>query len=470
MKAPHTTFSRVSKLFADRDGESVDDALARRQRHVVTLRCGPDVEKSYALQLAVLTAANIANRCFPGAVRIALEPGLAEAPLMIWPSLNQTLGQALLCFLGPSALTDLSGHVQGGGSLVFGGAPPLKGSLRVTFDGWIAKVGPADSMARLPENDYCSLSGVLAAALAVSELFLSFGEISIEASRRTVGLSLWRPELDITDPEALGDPVEYLPREFWVLGLGHLGNAYLWSLATLPYKDPGEVKIFLNDFDVIEPENIETGLILSSDDIGDYKTRACAKWLEDRKFQTRLVERRFDSNFRCGEDEPRLAFCGFDSNRPRRDLANAQFNRVIESGLGGTIHNFDKISLHTLPNTREPEDTWPDATDEEKAKQRKYQESLAQGNPAYSYLPGDGCGHVELAGKSIAVPFIGATAASFVVAEIIRLLHGGPAYTNIKMSLADFGRLFTLKTGYYGPQDFAGLTFARCNSTETLRR
>ena len=62
--------------------------------------------------------------------------------------------------------------------------------------------------------------GCWRAALALSELFLSFAGISVEATRRTVGLSLWRPDLEMSDPEALGIPVEYLPRQLWLLGLG----------------------------------------------------------------------------------------------------------------------------------------------------------------------------------------------------------------------------------------------------------
>src|SRR5205085_2839224 len=129
--------------------------------------------------------------------------------------------------------------------LMFGNARPVKGALRVTFDGWIAKVGPVADTPRLPEQEFCSLAAVLAAALAMSELFLAFAGISIEATRRTVGLSLWRPDLEIGAPAALGIPVEYLPRELWVLGLGHLGNAYLWALGTLPYKEPGAVEFVL---------------------------------------------------------------------------------------------------------------------------------------------------------------------------------------------------------------------------------
>jgi hypothetical protein len=75
-------------------------------------------------------------------------------------------------------------------------------AIRVTFDGWIANVGPAATTSALPEREYCALAGVLAGAIAVSELFSSFAAISIEATRRTVGLSLWRPDLDISNPMA----------------------------------------------------------------------------------------------------------------------------------------------------------------------------------------------------------------------------------------------------------------------------
>ncbi len=77
------------------------------------------------------------------------------------------------------------------------------------------------SVERLPEREYFATSGVLAASLAMSELFASFAGISLQATRRVVALSLWRPELDVGVPDALGIPVEYLPRNAWVLGAGH---------------------------------------------------------------------------------------------------------------------------------------------------------------------------------------------------------------------------------------------------------
>ena len=315
----------------------------------------------------MLTAASIACRCFPDATRIFGSPALMQAPLLLWPSVKLTFGDALAEILGPSALAG-GGEGQGACALIFGDAMVATGALRVTFDGWIAKVGPVQAVPRLPEREYFSVAGILAASLALSELFVSFAEINLEATRRTLGMSLWRPVSDIDDPEALSIPVEYLPRDLWVLGLGHLGNAYLWSLATLPYEDPKAVEFALFDFDKVEKDNIETGVILTTDFLDRFKTRACDAWLDRRNFRTRLVERRFDATFRLQDEEPRLALCGFDANPARRDLVHARFRRVIDSGLGGMANNFDTISLRTLPNPRTPEELWPDPSKEEDAK------------------------------------------------------------------------------------------------------
>jgi hypothetical protein len=452
--------SRISKLLIDRDQASAEAVLARRQKFAVALCCGDDVASSYTLQVAVLTAASIACRCFPGAVRVVGSRQLVAAPLLVWPWRKLTFGEAVAEILGPGA-TDCGGAAPAPRALIFGDAPPAKGGLRATFDGWIAKVGPAQSVPRLAEREYFSVAGILAASLAVSELFLSFAEISLEATRRTVAMSLWRPELDIGDAEALGIPVEYLPRELWVLGLGHLGNAYLWSLATLPYKDPKAVGFALFDFDKVEKDNVETGILLATDVLDRFKTRGCDAWLDRRGFRTRLAERRFDATFRLQDQEPRLALCGFDANPARRDLVHAQYGRVIDSGLGGMANNFDTISLHTLPNPRMSDELWPDLSGEEEVKLAADHERIARENPGYAQLGGDECGRRDLAGKSVAVPFVGTGAASLVIAEAIRLLHDGPAYHDIKLRLGALGQRFARRNGSYTAQDTAGLNFVR---------
>jgi hypothetical protein len=462
MKRSEIKLSRISKLLVDREELSVSEVRARREQFAVTLLCGPDVGQSRTLQLAVLTAASIATRCFPGAVRVILDKALASSDLLLPPLIQGPFAPALADLIGRGNLYFSTGSEAIGRVLLFGNAPPVPSALRVSFDGWIAQVGPVAAVDRLAERPYCALAGVLAGALAVSEMFLSFAELNIEATRRSIGLSLWRPDLPYEHPEAQGPQVEFLPRELWMLGLGHLGNAYLWSLASLPYPEPEAVEIYLNDFDTVEAENFETGLIFTPADEGHLKSRVCSRWLEARGFRTRLVERPFGADFRCRiiePAEPRLALCGFDSNPARRLLPHANFARVMESGLGGIKHNFDTISFHSLPNPRSAEELWPDLSPGEQGRQREEFERIARENPAYEQLGDDDCGRAELAGKSVAAPFVGVTAATLVVAEALRLLHDGPAYSDIKLSLADPKNLSALSKGDYTVQDLVGIGF-----------
>lgn len=461
MGAFDSEISRISKLVIDRDQADPAKVLAQRRAYALTLACGDDVASSYTLQLAVLTAAATACRCFPGAVRAVVSPTLAAASLLIWPWLGISFGQALTEILGPGNVAASPASTPR--ALVFGDAVARAGALRVTFDGWIALVGPGHTVVRLPERQYFPTVGVLAGSLAVSELFLSFADINLEATRRPVGLSLWRPDLSISDPEALGIPVQYLPKELWLWGLGHLGNAYLWSLATLPYADPKAVEFALLDFDKVVKDNVETGVLFAEHLVNRFKAHACDHWLGEHGFsQSRLVERRFDTTFKLQDDEPKMALCGFDTNPARRDMKDAGFMRVIEAGLGGTANNFDTISFHTLPNPRPVDELWPDLTEEDKRMLEAEQERTASQNAGYRTLANDVCGRRDLAGKSVAVPFVGTTAASLVIAEAVRLLHDGPAYHDIRLSLGSLGRRSTLPNSVYGPQDTVGLRYTYC--------
>ena len=455
MKDENPNLSRISKLFADRDSLPTEEGLAKRQQFAVTLVCGADVAASYMSQLSVLTAAEIASRCFPGAVYVALPAQVDDAAIMLWPHLTgpPSFGALLRQIVGTHSVVPDQGDLPHSNVLLFGDAPDIAGALRITFDGWVAKTGPVPLVARLPERPYCTLAAILSAALAVSELFLSFAEISLEATRRTAALSLWRPDLDPAHSAAIGRPVQWLPADSWVLGLGHLGNAYLWALGTLPYENASSARVFLNDFDSVQIENIETGLLFTHADLNRTKARTCAAWLERRGFRTRLLERRFDKNFRCQPGEPRLALCGFDSNPPRRDLPSAEFVQVIESGLGGTPNNFDTLSLHALPNPRGIHELWPDLSDEEGKKREAHQNRVAQENEAYIRSGLNDCGRFEFAGKSVAVPFVGAVAGCFVIAEALRLFHDGPAYTDIKLRLGTLMTHCVPRHRSYGHKD-----------------
>ena len=108
---------------------------------------------------------------------------------------------------------------------------------------------------------------------------------------------------------------------------------------------------------------------------------------------------------------------------------------------------------------RYTEELWPDLDAKEKAKLAEHLERVAREHSGYARLDRDECGRRDLAGKSVAVPFVGTAAASLVVAEAVRLLHDGPAYFDIKLALGSPAKFFARPNGNYTPQDTAGLAF-----------
>ncbi len=74
------------------------------------------------------------------------------------------------------------------------------------------------------------------------------------------------PDLDWRTAEA-GPPMQYLPAALWLLGLGHLGQAYAWTSGMLPYAVPGDVCLGLVDFDRIVKGNTATQLLTTDHDI-----------------------------------------------------------------------------------------------------------------------------------------------------------------------------------------------------------
>jgi hypothetical protein len=450
------SISRISKLLVDRNGDDPGKVLARRREFTVTIKLGDDVAASRSLQLAALTAVRLAARCFPGAVRVDAPDPVLSAPALVGAPGRATLGFALAREVGNRNMT-----VTDGDRLVlFGNAAHDGAATRVTFDGWAAVTGPHHVLSRYAEREHCSLAPILAAALAISEIFLGFAGIDLLAGRRVVGLSLWRPDLGHAHPEAVGPVVTALPKQAWLLGLGHLGNAYLWALATLPFADPTDVLLYLLDFDKVEKPNTETGVLFRSRDIGELKTRVCSNWLEQFGIKTRLIERRFEEHMRRLDGEPALALSGFDNNEARQLLVGAKFGRVIDSGLGGTATNFDSISLRTWPNASAAYDIWPVLSKRQKEEAEESIMKTAKENPGYRRLKRDHCGLVEYAGKLVAVPFVGMAAATLVMADTLRVLNGGERLENLKVRLGSLSGELAVTWSKYSRDDLAAVAYA----------
>ena len=421
---------RHLKLALD-TGEVASLEEAKRLFHSYRLGIvvGSDVARSATLQAAVLTAVNTGRRSFLGGVCVE---GTLDVPLLVPWGRCRTLGEAIVDLQG--VVTDCAPGVPW---VVIGGdfIPPVGAefAVRATFNGWCGGVAPLDHGLRLPERQECVPAGVLAGALGVSEAFQFVRGDNAVAGRRDVGLSLWQPDKDISWLTA-GEPgpaLERLPASAWLIGLGHLGQAFLWTLGLLPYRSPEEVSLVLQDFDELVEANDSTSLLTTRARLGMKKTRAMALWCETRGFRTSIVERLFAGDFRVAGDEPRVALCGVDNALARADLEDVGFDRIIEAGLGAGTQEYLAFQAHTFPAQRPARHRWG-------YQERRPDDDAVADQPAYRTLAKDGldeCGLTTLAGRTVGASFVGAVTAAVVIAELIRMGLGGPRYEVVDGSL-----------------------------------
>lgn len=427
----HEAINRTVKLAMDSgEARSVEDAERIFRGYRLVVEVGPEVVSSPTHQAALLTAVNTGRRCFLGGVEVT---GDLQAPLLVpWRSCR-TLFEAVMDLRGLPATEPCPTAPR----IVLGAtrSRPETGvfAVRATFNGWAAGVVPLGDGVRLEEAREFTPAGVLSGALAVSEAFQHVRGGTPMAGRRAVGLSLWRPEPDASwlDPKNAGPEVEFLPSSLWLLGLGHLGQAFLWTLGLLPYAKPEEMHVVLQDFDFLSEANDSTSPLTFAPVSSVRKTRAMAQWCEARGFRTSIQERRFAGDFHVSDDEPTVALCGVDNAMARAALEDVGFSRVIEAGLGKTGNEYLAFQMHTFPGPREARDRWGHVTPRSDANE------LVR-HPAYQALAGEGldeCGMTMLAGRTVGASFVGTVVSTLVVAELLRMSRGGSGYALVDGTL-----------------------------------
>ena len=386
-------------------------------------------------QITLLTAVALGRRVFLGGVSVE---GDLDVPLEVPLPLRCRLHEAV---------TDLGGSLarpeDATPTIVIGGDPHPRRTgfhIRTAAAGWRGGILPAHSKLVPAPGPAVPLAAMLSAGLAVNEAFLFVEGGNPAVGRRPIGFSLWRPAADINWLEC--DPSEpqitYLPSRLWLIGLGHLGQAYLWGLGLLPYKEPSSLSLVLQDMDEITPSTESTSILSDAAMAGQKKTRAMATWAERRGFGTALQERRFDDSFHRQSEEPAIALCGLDNALGRQALDQVGFDLVVEAGLGRGQQNFRTIRLHVLPEARSAADIWKSATPSETVANRPaYQEMLKSGEL-------DRCGVTLLAGKAVGAPFVGTVAATLVLSQVLRLLHGENPYQLIDIDLLSVDQRFAV--------------------------
>lgn len=426
---------------------SYDKAVEALENLTLLLVCDSAIRSSVCLQAAVITAANCGSRAYLGGVRVEL---LDEVPLLVrWPE-QTTLNGVLEEILGQ----DVDFSAPATHTVYFGFTPsePAPNSLRVNASGWRGGVEPASKKSNFelsPTEDF-ALGGVFAGAMGVYRGFLRATGLSYFACDSAVGISLWNPEADWFSAQAEGPRLRALPQSLWILGLGHLGQAFLWTLAMLPYENPSDCELMLQDFDVIEEANIGSGLLCNGQDIGRAKTRVASDWVESRGFRTKITERKFDETTKRSTNEPAIAVCGFDKAEPRRILEGADFLRVFECGLGGSINDFDLIHIHNFPGIHSASALWEERIISESRPHSKVAQALAGADEVCGALS------IEIAGKSVSTSFVGAMASATLFGEILRAFNRGQRHEEIFLSPRNMEDTdFVKSENSYKPSDMA---------------
>jgi len=297
-------------------------------------------------------------------------------------------------------------------------------------DGWAGFTSPKEAADIVMEGNV--LGGAIAGALAASESFRLLVLGDRRAGKREQRVSALFPG-NIGSSDDLTISLDYLPTKMWLLGLGNLGQASLWILSLLPYHDPQDVVLQLQDVDIAKPENLDVQLLTTHQWIGKKKARMAAEFAESRGFSTVISEQRFTKVSVRSEHEPNLILCGVDNLETRRAVAReaAEFALVIDAGLGGSATEVFDIRIHGFPGDRSPEKAWP-------------LEGKTEGRPLPEALQSlinagrlDACGALTIAGQSMGIPSTAVIAAVIQVGQVCRAIATRKYCALVDLSLRD---------------------------------
>lgn len=428
-----SSLHRTAKYFMDNGrAETHEEAMALLKLFGITVYVGKGISGSVHQQTALLSLINCARRTLLGGVEVIGLPDVPSiSPLVPGESLHNA-ARALGARLVDTAKHEWPSATIGDATAPVSGLP----CWRLTWSGWRAGVIPARDCHRLPEDYAVSLAPLVAAASCAAEVFAYHAKDHLMAGRRSAGVSLWRPGVDWLVEDRTEPRLAYLPSRLWLIGLGNLGQAFAWAIASLPYQDRGAVQLILQDFDRITASNESTSLLSFVSGKNRKKTRVVAEWMEARGFETYINERRFGEWTKRGEDEPGVALCGVDNALARASLGKPGFGLIVETGLGAGPEAFRSMSVHTFPSSRSPEEIW--------TRQIGQSDRSFENLPAYQALKRSGldrCGLAQLASRTVGVPFVGLIAACLVVSELLRRLNGGSAFELVSgsaVALSDF--------------------------------
>jgi len=402
----------LKSLLDSGEATSIADAEVAFRAYGVRISLPAHWESDPAAQIIALTAINAASRSFLGHVKLDGDDLALTVPGFEGWRLSEFAQQ-----IGLAPLEEL--QCQQWPTIAIGDADPPSPAIRPWAKGWEFGVGRRSNVPASVFAPAC----VAAGGLAVSEAFSVLRADNPAAGHRDLAISLWNPAAGGAGPDESG--FELTP--LWIIGLGHLGQAYCW---TLGFMANCGLDIVLQDIDHLTESSLSTCLLALPEDIGLRKTRIASAWLEARGVQTRLVERRFDEHQRPASSEPSVLVLGVDNPAARRLIDRAGYRLAVDAGLGSGFQDFRAIRIRTFPGPSLSASVWTHAAPPASTPlPAAYERLLADG--------ADPCGVTTLASRAVGAPFVGCVAAGFALAEIMRRQRGGAGLGFVDVNLRD---------------------------------
>jgi hypothetical protein len=394
------TLNRTVKLAMD-EGRvaSYDEAQALFASFRLRLSICPGFTKSAGAEAAVLTLLKAAPKTFLGGVQVS--GALNERCTLAWYH-GMTLAEVCACLGVHATSASVDPDVP---TLVVGGGHPTQGvfsvGLSVTDDGFrLSPDTEANAAAGAPVE-----AGVAGAGAALNEAFQHAYNGNPVAGQREV-----RFRMPCRGREAEAGSMR-------VVGLGHLGQAFLWTTA-LARTRPCGWKIKLTDFDSVSLSSLSTCLLVEATDVGRAKVEAVGDKLRSVGIEVVLDPTRLDITQSAVHASEKLVIIAVDNLALRRGLDRLLGARVLEAGIGEGSDAFTRVQLHEFPGQRKARDVW--AGDDPRSSRH-----VDISRPAYQALldhTGDECGTALVAGRSVATPFVGALAGA-----VLAWVGGGAA-------------------------------------------
>lgn len=427
---------RAEIIISEANNISLEEVDNWVKKSKIILSANDNIKGSFSLQVAYLTAVNAGKRVFKGGVLCKLP----ESVNSLLPFEEKDFRLLVAEYGGNLVSEDDEPNFY---KITFGYKDNTDKSVELICNEWQGGINVSDGHnVSLKGNGKVPFGGITASSIAIFHAFVKYFKIPMELPINSYGISTWNLQAGKMWFETSNNgPSEfYLPKKLWIVGLGHLGQAYIWTYSFLPRPDKYKYEIMVQDYDFVGEENFGTQVLTKENLDGVRKTRICATYIEKLGFGCRIIEKPFtqDDQINKWSDDFKVILLGVDNIKTRRDLLIEKFDIVLDGATNGSFNLFDSFTLqHLTRRKKSPAEIW--SGDPNKIVHKNMSNQLEKKF---------GCGSFD---KSLSTPFVGLLGSSIMISELIRSVNGYNCYESISLLMRNFPEVECFKAKDYSP-------------------